>query len=83
MKIQVKFLAAVADYAGVYKAEIELDDNMTFKDVVELIRRKYPGVRDIERKIPILILLNGKKVDPGTLVKDGDRIAFLPPISGG
>lgn len=83
MKIQVKFLAAVADYAGVYKAEVELDDNLTFKEAVELIREKYPGVKEIEKKIPILILLNGRKADPDTPVQDGDRIAFLPPISGG
>jgi MoaD family protein len=83
MKIQVKFLAAVADYAGVYKTELELDDDITFKDAVEIIRKKYPGVREIEKKIPILILLNGRKADPDTQVKDGDRIAFLPPISGG
>jgi len=83
MRVKVKFLAAVADYTGVYKTEIELDDGMRFKDVVEYLREKFPGLREIESKLPILILLNGRKVDPETLLEDGDRIAFLPPISGG
>ena len=83
MKVQVKFLAAVADYAGVYKLELELDSHYTFEEVIEYLRRKYPGLREIEKKLSILILLNGRKVDPNTPVKDGDRIAFLPPISGG
>jgi len=83
MKVKVKFLAAVSDYAGVYKTELELDDNLTFKDVVKIIRERYPGVREIEGKIPVIILLNGRKVDPDTPVRDGDRVAFLPPISGG
>ncbi len=84
MKIYLKFLAAVSDYTGVYKTEIELDDKeYTFSEVLDFIRKKYPGLKEIEAKIPIIVLLNGRKPKPDTQVKDGDRIAFLPPISGG
>jgi len=84
MKIHVKFLAAVSDYTGVYKTEIELDDEeYTFNKILGFIREKYPGLKEIEAKIPIIILLNGRKPKPDTRVQDGDKIAFLPPTSGG
>ena len=39
MKVYLKFLAAVSDYTGVYKTELELDDGeYTFNERIEVIK---------------------------------------------
>jgi len=84
MKILIKFLAAVSDYTGIHKTELEVDnDEIRFGEILKIIREKYPGLKDIEKKVPIIILLNGRKPSPDDIVREGDKIAFLPPISGG
>ncbi len=32
---------------------------------------------------PVSIVLNGRAARPGDPVTDGDRLAFVPPVSGG
>ena len=84
MKVLIKFLAAVSDYTGIHKTELELDnDEIKFGEALNIIREKYPGLKEIEKKVPIIILLNGRKASLDDIVRDGDKIAFLPPISGG
>lgn len=68
MKVHLKFLGAVS-YARIYKTELE--NNLTFKDTVKLVREIYPDVKEIEKKVPVVILLNGRKIDLDTPVRDG------------
>ena len=83
MRIYVKYLAAIADYTGTREEVIEIGDGASLEDLINLIRRKYPRLSEFEKRFRILILLNGVNSSPETKLSDGDRVALLPPVSGG
>jgi len=53
------------------------------KDLLDMIRERYPRVAEIERRFPLLILRNGVNARPDDRLGDGDKVALLPPVSGG
>ena len=83
MKVYVKYLAAVSDYTGVDEEVIELGDGATLNDLLSLIRDRHPNIRRIEERFPLLILVNGVNSRLDLKLRDGDRVALLPPVSGG
>ena len=83
MKIYVKYLAAVSDYTGKREEEINIPDGSTLSDLLNIIREKYPELKKFESKFMLLILLNGVNSPGNTKLSDGDRVALLPPVSGG
>ena len=83
MKIRVKYLAAIADYTGVSEEELELNDGSTLKDLIKVIRERHPKIKEFEKRFSILILVNGVTKKDEDRLSDGDRVALLPPVSGG
>jgi len=83
MRVRIRYLAAVADYTGKSEEELELEEGSTLGDLLELLREKYPKIRDMERRFPLLVLRNGLNAKESSRLEDGDRIALLPPVSGG
>ncbi len=83
MKVKIRYLAAVADYTGKSEEEIEISDGATLEDLLNLLRERYPKIVEMEKRFPLLVLRNGLNASPDTRLEDGDRIALLPPVSGG
>ncbi len=83
MKVRVKYLAAIADYTGVPEEEIEIDDGYTLEDLLNKIRELHPELKKFEDRFTILVLVNGVNRGLDYRLGDGDRVALLPPVSGG
>jgi len=86
LQIRIRFVGFLAREFG-REAAIELEDNLTFAEVVRHISERYGfGPIDLERKGEqgsLVIYLNGRSENPGTKLKEDDEIAFLPTIAGG
>ncbi|WFO76065.1 MoaD/ThiS family protein [Desulfurococcaceae archaeon MEX13E-LK6-19] len=83
MGVKVKFLALVADIVGVDEDFVEVSSPIKLNDFKEIVYSKYPKLRDLEKRFPIVVLINGVKAEPGQIINDGDEVAFMPPASGG
>lgn len=76
MKITVKTYASLREYTdGEGTVSMELDEGAHVEDVLQKL-----GVPRDEVKI---LMLNGRRVNPGAQISDGDRLAVFPPIAGG
>ncbi len=81
MSIHVKFFASMRDLMG--------DDRDIDAAVVE--QQEISTVDDIwnycaegkKRSDNVLVAVNMDYVDGQTLVKEGDEVAFFPPVTGG
>lgn len=81
MAIQVKFFASMRDLVG--------DDRVIEADILE--QDSIQNVDDVwnycaqgkERAANVLIAVNMDYVDGQSTVKDGDEVAFFPPVTGG
>jgi len=75
MSIQVKFFASLRDKIG--KADIELDAAKDPAEAWVLATDNAP------RPDNILVAVNLDYARFDTPVKDGDEVAFFPPVTGG
>jgi len=62
---------------------IEFADGQTVKDLVEILRVKYPEIGDLVLKKKVLISVNHEISHPDTLLTLADEVALLPPFAGG
>jgi molybdopterin converting factor subunit 1 len=81
MSIRVLFFASLADITGRREALLEAS---AFTDVASVYSRcenDFPGLR--AHRSSVMFALNSEFAGPGSPVRDGDEVAFFPPVSGG
>jgi molybdopterin converting factor small subunit len=49
--------------------------------VFDSIAREFPALETYRSSV--LLALNSEFARPGSIVRDGDEVAFFPPVSGG
>jgi len=81
MSIRVLFFASLADIAGGRERFVEPDEVTDVLSVFNLLAAEFPAMET--HRASILYALNSEFVRSDAPVRDGDEIAFLPPVSGG
>ncbi len=86
IRIKVLFFASAREKAGTGQAEIELissNDNGHYASTLLLrLTEKFPELDFEENKISVAVN-KAYLGEEDVLLKDGDEVALLPPISGG
>ena len=63
---------------------IETSDNLSFSEFKEILRNKNPIFFEVFEDQSVKYFLNLTEIiDTNIFLKDGDEIAFLPPVTGG
>lgn len=77
MSIQVKFFASLRETLGIDSTSINNAPNLTVRDVWNATTdtADYP--------VNTLCAINMNYVHQDDMVKDGDEVAFFPPVTGG
>lgn len=64
--------------------EFDFEQNTTFKMASNILREKHPTFEEVFNDSSIKFFLNLNEVENQDIaLKDGDVIAFLPPVTGG
>lgn len=78
MKVTVKYFASIKQAIGRNEDSLELADaSTTVQDVWQQVSTGQ-GLDD-----SIMTAVNMEYVDKDTQLKDGDEVAFFPPVTGG
>ncbi len=77
MSIQVRFFASLRERLGRGAGAVEAADALTVADVWT----RVAGGESMPTNT--LIAVNMEYAEPGCKVKDGDEVAFFPPVTGG
>lgn len=82
MQLKVLLFATLKDRAGENHIRLDLpDDTATVARVKEALVDRYPGLAP---SMPTAVsAINQEFAEAGDTVRDGDEIAFFPPVSGG
>lgn len=77
MSIRVRYFASLKEHVGRSEDELQTADPLSVENVW---RRLNP-----DQALPdsVLAAVNMEYVPLDTLVKDGDELAFFPPVTGG
>lgn len=81
MSIRVLFFASIADLAGARQVSVEPDGDMTVGSLRRKLERDRPRLAGKLAKCAAAV--NQDVVGADRILKDGDEVAFLPPVSGG
>lgn len=81
MSVTLRLFGALRELLGTERMELELEAELTVEQLRRLIAKKYPKVADILPNLAFSVNLEFARAD--TLVKHGDEVALIPPVSGG
>ena len=81
MKITVLFFASCRDQCGTDRLELEIDDGLDTTQLGARLLEMYPSLSNGIRELSLAV--NKKYLRQVTVLKNGDEVALLPPISGG
>jgi len=81
MKIKVLFFAGCQDAVGKKETEIDAEEGTTVERFLDKILRDYPALEPLKKNL--MLAVNTEYVSSDTVLRDGDELAFIPPVSGG
>ena len=81
MRVTVRLFARLRDIAGASELEREVAPGTTIGAVWRMLAGEHPQLVEYERSISSAVNADYARMDHP--LRDGDEVAFLPPVSGG
>jgi sulfur-carrier protein len=81
VRVTIRLFARLRDIAGAAELPREVGADATIRTVWAQLVNEFPDLGRYERSISSALNADYARMDDR--VRDGDEIAFLPPVSGG
>jgi len=81
MRVTVRLFARLRDLAGTGELVREVPSSSTAQAVWNDLVLEWPGLREYEKTISVAVNAEYSRMTAD--VRDGDEVAFMPPVSGG
>lgn len=81
MKITVRYFQALSDLLEKAEETLALDKEKEAADILDQLFENYPELLPFQNSL--LIAVNEEWSQPDRVIKDGDTLALMPPVSGG
>ena len=81
MTVRLLFFAVLRDIAGVDQRELSLSEGTTAREVWHSLRTEFAKLADYTH--PPMTAVNESYAEPDVVLRDGDELAFIPPVAGG
>ena len=80
IKIKLKCFSQVKYAFGKSEMIYELKEGTTIKEFERMVRKKAKGKLD---DVSMSVAINKQYISNNAEIKDGDEVAFIPPVQGG
>jgi molybdopterin synthase catalytic subunit len=81
MKVKVLFFASCRDIAGCREKDWVIREGTTVSDLKGDLISAYPGLQGLRNSLAVAV--NTDYCGDSTVLRDGDQVALIPPVSGG
>lgn len=81
VRITALLFGQAREWVGSSSLELELEAPATVESAFTILKSKHPRLAEMERSL--LFAVNEEYASSASPLSDGDRLAVLPPVSGG
>jgi molybdopterin synthase catalytic subunit len=81
MKVEVLFFGLAHDLTGLAREQAEVAEGERLGDLRRRYEDRFPRLRELSRSL--LTAVNQELAEPARILREGDEVAFMPPVSGG
>jgi molybdopterin synthase catalytic subunit len=81
MKVKVLFFGLTQDLTGLREEHMEIPEGATLDGLWGRYAARFPRLNELSKTL--LLAVNQEVADRAQTLRDGDEVAFLPPVSGG
>ena len=81
MKIRLLYFAVLRDITGKSEEIVELPEGTRALEIWSRLRHDHNQLAGYEK--PPMTAINEAYVSADQLLRDGDEVAFIPPVAGG
>ena len=81
MKISVLFFGVAHDLTGFDREQVEVAEGERVGDLRHRYEKRFPKLRELAGSL--LTAVNQEIAQPSLVLREGDEVAFMPPVSGG
>jgi molybdopterin synthase sulfur carrier subunit len=81
VKVKVLYFSSVKDKLKKQLEELEIKENATVEELINVLQKKYPEAKD--NFLNAMIAVNEEYKDKNYTLKNNDVVAIIPPVSGG
>jgi len=79
--VKVLYFAQARECAGTREDQIALTNPANLEHLISAVLSAHPELVEIRQQLNTLV--NGRMVAENAELKDGDRVALVPPVAGG
>jgi molybdopterin synthase sulfur carrier subunit len=80
MTVDILAFGIVKEMFGAGKISMEMPNTQTILELREMLSSKYPELKKLKS---FMIAVNSDYATDDVIIKSGDEIAIIPPVSGG
>ena len=81
MRLRVLYFGVLKDVMGLGRTEMDLSEGTSVAELLVLLRESGKAAGPVWNSIAVAV--NQEYARAGDVLKDGDEVALLPPVSGG
>jgi molybdopterin converting factor subunit 1 len=81
MRCDVLLFAELAETLGTDRLALDLAEGATAADALARLCRDHPPIA--AQRDMLALAVNSRYCAPATVLRDGDALALIPPVSGG
>jgi molybdopterin converting factor subunit 1 len=81
MQINIRLFAILRECVGLGELWLDLPTGAPVTNAVEALADRFPAMRSALTRTAYAV--NRSYVNTGTVLRDGDELALIPPVSGG
>lgn len=81
MRVRMLYFAVLRDIIGKSEADVTIPEGSRAADVWQMLRRDHRELVGYEQ--PPLTAINESYAAADSVLRDGDELAFIPPVAGG
>ena len=80
MRVTLLYFAVLRDIAGKRDDVVDVPEGTRANDLWQRLRERHRELRDVAQP---MTAINESYADADQVLRDGDELAFIPPVAGG